>query len=173
MVTFFRISGFENFMTSIYLETLIHADPETCYDLSRSIDLHKDSNQDSNEKAVAGRTGGLIEKGEYVTWEATHFFIRQRMTVKIVEMKRPVYFKDEMVSGPFRSMNHRHEFMPVSNGTLMRDEFFYEVPFGFAGRLFNLFVLRRHMTVFLVQRNELIKQCAEGKNWKKFVHNDS
>ena len=70
-------------MPLIVLETIIHADKRTCFDLSRNIDFHKDSLKHSNEKAIAGKTSGLIGLGESVTWEATHFGIRQHLTSKI------------------------------------------------------------------------------------------
>lgn len=50
-----------------YLKTFIDAPVERCFDLARSIDLHKISLEHTNEKAVAGKTAGLIEPGESVT----------------------------------------------------------------------------------------------------------
>ena len=47
-------------MPIIELETRIYSDIETCFDLARSIDLHTISTAASNEKAIAGRTSGLI-----------------------------------------------------------------------------------------------------------------
>ena len=63
-------------MPLIVLETIIHADKRTCFDLSRNIDFHKYSLKHSNEKAIAGKTSGLIGLGESVTREAAHFGIR-------------------------------------------------------------------------------------------------
>ena len=97
-------------MPSIILETPINAPIERCFDLSRSIDLHTDSMQHTGEKAIAGRTSGLIELGESVTWEAKHFGIRQTLTSKITEFDRPNYFVDEQVSGAFKSFRHEHHF---------------------------------------------------------------
>lgn len=55
-------------MPLIEIKTLIDSDIKICFDLSRNIDLHKQSLRHSNEKAVAGKTSGLIELGESVTW---------------------------------------------------------------------------------------------------------
>jgi len=160
-------------MTTIYLETEINAPLDVCFDLSRSIDLHQLTTASSNEKAIDGKTKGLIEKGEFVTWEATHFFIRQHMTVKIVEALKPHFFHDEMVKGPFRSMYHIHAFRAVGNTTLMIDDFQYNVPYGFAGRIFDGFVLKKYMTKLLRERNMMIKKVAESGEWKKFINKDS
>jgi hypothetical protein len=48
----------------IELITTIAAPPGPCFDLARSIDLHLESTAGTGEKAVAGRTSGLIEMGE-------------------------------------------------------------------------------------------------------------
>jgi ligand-binding SRPBCC domain-containing protein len=150
-------------VTTIRLTTSIRAPIEVCFDLSRSIDLHIESTRQSNERAVDGRISGLIEEGEFVTWEATHFFVRQRLTTRIIEMKKPDYFKDSMVKGVFKSMEHEHHFQSSNGITVMIDQFFYEVPFGFMGKVFDLLILKRYMTQLLLTRNEMIKKVAEEK----------
>jgi len=148
-------------MTTIKLTTSIKAPIEICFDLARSIDLHIESTKATNERAIAGRTSGLIEQGESVTWEATHFFIRQQLSTHIVEMRRPHYFKDVMISGAFRSMEHEHIFESIENHTLMIDIFRYEVPYGVVGKIFDCFILKRYMTNLLLTRNEVIKKAAK------------
>lgn len=51
-------------MTTINLITKINAPIQTVFDLARSIDIHQASLNESNEKAIDGKTFGLIEKGE-------------------------------------------------------------------------------------------------------------
>jgi hypothetical protein len=38
--------------------------------MARDIDFHKFSLKETNERAIAGRTSGLCEQGDTVTWEA-------------------------------------------------------------------------------------------------------
>jgi hypothetical protein len=59
-------------MPTIVLKTIIAAPINVCFDLSRSIDLHKISTSDTDEQAIAGITTGLISDGEFVTWKAKH-----------------------------------------------------------------------------------------------------
>lgn len=120
-------------MATITLETRINAPIETCFNLARNIDVHLLSTVQTREKAVAGRTNGLIEFGETVTWEAVHFGIKQRLTVKITQLEFPNLFVDEMVSGAFKTMKHIHHFAPTEQGTLMTDEFSYTTPLGVLG----------------------------------------
>ena len=60
-------------MPEIKLQTYINADIQVVFDLARSIDLHTISTAHPHEKAIAGKTSGLISLGEEVTWKARHF----------------------------------------------------------------------------------------------------
>lgn len=148
-------------MPTIEIKTLIKADLKTCFDLSRNIDFHKASMAHSNEKAIAGKTSGLIVFGEWVTWEAKHFGIKQQLTSKITEFKSPTYFVDEMVSGVFKSFRHEHIFQNTEGKTLMIDKFHYQSPFGILGKLASILFLKRYMTNLLITRNEYLRIKAE------------
>ena len=102
-------------MPTIVIKTEIGAPRETVFDLARSIDLHVDSTSATNERAIAGRTTGLIQLGDTVTFEATHFYIRQRLTVRIEKLDRPVHFRDSMVSGAFSRFDHDHNFADIAD----------------------------------------------------------
>ena len=151
-------------MPIIQLETYINAPIELCFDLARSIDLHTDSMKHTGEQAVAGRTNGLIELGDTVTWRAWHFGIRQTLTSKITQFDYPHSFTDEMVSGAFRSFKHAHRFRHVNGQTVMTDVFSFEAPFGLMGRLANFLFLKRYMARLLQIRNRVIRQAAEKNN---------
>jgi len=120
---------------TIELRTFIAAPPERVFDLSRSIDLHRQSMAGSREEAVAGRTSGLIGLGETVTWRARHFGVRQRLTVRISGYERPRWFRDELVRGAFATMTHDHYFDAADGGTEMHDVFRFSAPAGPLGRL--------------------------------------
>jgi ligand-binding SRPBCC domain-containing protein len=157
-------------MTTIKLSTTINAPAKICFDLTRSIDLHVLSTEGSGEKAINGRLTGLIEEGEYVTWEATHMGFRQRLTTLIIKSISPHYFFDRMTKGPFKSMEHEHSFSEQKGQTVMSDLFIYEVPFGFAGKCFDKLFLRKYMTRLLRKRNEVIRKTAESGKWKKYTN---
>jgi len=151
-------------MPVIELVTYIHAPIETCFDLARSIDLHKRSTAGTGEEAVAGVTSGLIGAGEMVTWRAKHFGVWQHLTSIISAFEYPVYFRDEMVRGAFKSIKHDHRFERSGDMTIMRDHFEFESPGGLAGKLFNTLVLTRYLTQLLKKRNQVIKEVAEERS---------
>ena len=148
-------------MTTLYLETEIAATPEVCFNIARDIGIHVRSAEGTNERVVAGRLSGLCEAGDRITWEATHFGVRQRLTVEITSIDFPHFFEDRMIKGAFKSMRHEHYFEDKGEYTEVRDVFIYEVPFGFAGRLFDRLFLKRYMTRFLLIRNSVIKEVVE------------
>ena len=156
-------------MPTIQLTTEVAAPLQIVFDLSRSIDLHEKSTEQTNEKAIDGRTSGLIELGETVTWEATHFFIRQRLTSRIVEFERPNRFRDSMVSGAFRRFDHDHIFEPSNSGTSMTDVFDFTSPFGPLGQIANWLFVTRHMRKLLYVRQQLIKSVAESGDVEQFI----
>lgn len=149
-------------MPVIHLHTPIAANIERCFDLSRSIELHLRSTGKTREEAVAGRTAGLIGLHETVTWRATHFGIRLRLTSEITAMDRPRYFRDEQIKGAFKKMIHDHYFQEEDGHTIMNDRFYFEAPLGLLGRCFNRMVLTDYLRRFLLERNKLVKTCAEG-----------
>lgn len=151
------------------LETKINAPVERVFDLARCIDLHAESMGRSEEKAVGGVTSGLINLGESVTWEAVHFGIRQNLTSSITAYDRPRHFRDSMVSGAFKRLDHDHFFVPVGPGTVMRDVFDYTSPLGFLGALADGLFLEGYMKRLLGERNAVIKRTAESDEWRKFI----
>lgn len=149
-------------MPEIFLETPIHAPAEVCFDLMRDIRIHTETTAQTHEKAVAGVTDGMIGLGQTVTFEGTHFGIRQRLTVKVTEFDRPRLFVDEMTEGNFRSFKHIHEFIRVRSGTLMRDTLIWTSPFGFLGRVVDKLILERHLRNLVTTRNAKLKAIAES-----------
>jgi ligand-binding SRPBCC domain-containing protein len=149
-------------MPVIYLEPFIDAPIEKCFDLARSIDLHMESTKHTGETAIAGKTSGIIELNETVTWRAKHFGIWQTLTSKIIEMERPQYFVDEMVQGAFKAFRHEHRFESVADRTIMIDIFDYTSPLGLLGKSADRLFLKSYMRHLLIKRNEVIKRHAEG-----------
>ncbi len=157
-------------MPVINLSTYINAPGERCFDLSRSIDIHIESTSGTHEKAIAGITSGLIGFGEEVTWRAKHLGVYQNLTSRITEYQYPETFTDSMVKGAFKRFDHQHIFLQEGDGTLMKDIFDFESPFGIFGKFVNTMFLTNYMRGFLVARNNVIKEIAEGRNWMKYIN---
>ena len=156
-------------MPTIHLTTFIAAPVNVVFDLSRHVDLHKQSMSKYREEAVAGTRFGLIEKEDTVTWKAKHFFKNRFLRVKITDMQKPVQFTDVQLQGSFKMMKHEHHFKSCDNGTIMIDLLHFESPYGILGKWLNQFYLTRYMKNLLEQRNRTIKEFAESGKWKRLL----
>lgn len=145
----------------IVVETRINAPVRKCFDAARDLDLHVRSLAQTNEVAVAGRTSGLIEMGEEVTWRGRHFGVTQHFTSRITGFEAPYYFQDTMLRGAFRSFVHDHRFVEANGGTLMTDALEFTAPLGFLGRIAESLFLRRYLERLLVSRGVAIKEACE------------
>jgi ligand-binding SRPBCC domain-containing protein len=148
-------------MTTINLTTKIKAPQQIVFDVSRNIDIHQQSASKSKEKAIAGVTSGLINLNETVTWRGKHFGIYLTHKSRITAMDLHSYFVDEMEEGKFKTFKHEHFFEETNGVTTMTDKLQYETPFGFIGKLFDYFLLKNHLTVFLLERNKTLKKISE------------
>jgi ligand-binding SRPBCC domain-containing protein len=159
-------------MQVIQIETKIAAPVERCFLLSLSMDLHVESTAQTNERAIAGVTHGLIGANETVTWQGRHFGFMLTHETLISKYDRPRHFQDIMLRGMFKSFEHDHYFDALRDGTtLMRDELRFAAPLGPLGSIAEKLILTSYLSRFLKQRNELIKQVAEGPReiWSRYT----
>jgi ligand-binding SRPBCC domain-containing protein len=156
-------------MPYIHLTIFIAAPRERVFDLSRSILVHLQSMKDHKEEVVEGKKKGLMDKGETITWKVGLLMKKRIIKVKITQMQRPDFFVDEQESGDFKMMKHEHYFKAIENGTLMIDQFHYEAPYGFMGKMVNRLFLEKYITGLLEKRNAAIKSIAEGNRWIEYM----
>jgi ligand-binding SRPBCC domain-containing protein len=145
------------------METAIRAPAAVCFDLSRDLDLHVTSMRHTGERAVSGRTSGLIGMGEEVTWEARHFGLNHRHCSRITAFAPPTHFRDTMVHGRFKRFEHDHYFVETEGRTIMRDVIEFASPLGPLGRVVDLVFMSRYLRKLIALRNEVIKEAAEAR----------
>jgi len=157
-------------MPVIQLETYIISNIDICFDLSRSIDLHEISTAHTKEKAIQGKTSGLINSGEFVTWQAIHFGIRQKLTSRITALNRPFHFRDEQIKGAFKYIIHDHYFEIKEDAVIMKDIFSFASPLSFVGKIVDKILLTNYLNQLLIKRNNIIKEFAETDKWKELLN---
>lgn len=150
-------------MTTIIVTTKINAPIETVFDIARNIDIHHLSAVKSNEKAIDGKTSGLIELNETVTWSGRHFGLQLLHKSRITLFTFPSYFVDEMEEGHFKSFKHEHFFQFENDYTVMIDRLDYETPYGIFGFLFDKIILKKYLMNFIKTRNKILKNLAENQ----------
>jgi ligand-binding SRPBCC domain-containing protein len=157
-------------MYEIRTSTRIAAPIERVFDLARSIEAHLASADGTAEAAVAGRTSGLLELDETVTWRARHFGVRQHLTSRITAFDRPNHFQDRMVRGSFRSLEHDHFFRQQPGGEVeMYEVLRFAAPPPGLGWIIERLVLGPYFKRFLHNRNQALKRMAESSEWQKLL----
>ena len=149
-------------MASIRVETIINAPIERCFDLARSVEAHIASTSKTAERAVGGRTEGMFELGDSVTWEGRHFGLRLRQSSTITRSEPPHVFVDEGTGGPLNGFRHVHQFVAEGAATLMVDTFEYALPMGWLGRVADGLAVERHLRRLLTDRAAYLKSQAEA-----------
>lgn len=147
---------------AIELHWKVRAPAPRIFDLARSVDAHVASTEGTREEAVGGKTSGLLDLGDEVTWRARHLGVVQELTTRMTRLERPHYFRDSMIRGAFHSFDHDHWFAPGADGiTACRDLFTFTAPLGPLGWIAERAFLERYMRAFLVERNRVLKELAE------------
>ncbi len=83
----------------------------------------------------------LVEGSE--VWLAGKLVIKSEWHSRITSLK-PYEYVDEMISGRFKVWMHTHKFRFTDNKkTEVVDEIIFELPYGFIGRVFEGYVLKR------------------------------
>lgn len=150
-------------MPTITVFTEVHAPIKVCFDLARDISFHVRSLAHTHERVVAGRTDGLIELGETVTWQARHLGMTRQLTVRITAMDRPNHFRDEQTDGPFKRFVHDHDFEEINPGvTRMADRIEFTSPYGCIGQAVDRLFLSGYLRRLIVARGQAMKTEADA-----------
>jgi len=90
-----------------------------------------------------------MKAGTLIDYTIKVFGIRVHWRTLISDYNPPHYFTDEQLKGPYSFWHHRHEFLSIAEGTLIRDTVTYALPFGVIGRVAHaLFVKRQLQKIF-------------------------
>lgn len=148
-------------MKRIRLETRINAPVERCFKLALSVDLHVARTRREHV------TRTLLGVGDTITWASRYFGIRFRYTTVIDRCRPSMYFRDVMIKGMLRGLEHEHHFAALNDGTRMRDELRFSAPGPLAWAIEP--ILRRHLIRLLKRRNAAIKQAAQSAAWHRYL----
>lgn len=91
------------------------------------------------------------------------FELKLRWRSRIIDYKPPERFTDIQIIGPFRYWRHLHIFERVSEGTLLKDEVTYKVPFGLIGILLHTLVIKKQLEDIFSYRAIRISEWAKGE----------
>jgi hypothetical protein len=79
-----------------------------------------------------------------------------RWTSRIEDWQPGRSFVDRQLRGPYRLWHHRHTFAAAGEGTVVRDEVDYAMPFGTLGDLVHRLFVRRDLERIFRYRHEAV-----------------
>jgi ligand-binding SRPBCC domain-containing protein len=67
-------------------------------------------------------------------------------------------FIDEQLSGPYKKWVHTHDFLPIKEGVLIRDQIIYKIPMGLAGNFFGHPFIKKDLQKIFNYRKKIISE---------------
>ncbi len=97
-----------------------------------------------------------MRKGAEIRYVIRWLGLPMNWRTLIAEYEPPFHFVDIQLKGPYRLWEHRHEFRPSDEGTIVTDTVRYALPFGPLGRIAHAALVRRQLNgIFRFRRQVL------------------
>jgi ligand-binding SRPBCC domain-containing protein len=163
------MTGPEN---TIRFETWINAPVERCFQIALHVETHSSGVRKRVPKVVAGVTSGRLSEGDVVTLESSQFGRRLRYTSRVEKVRPYSYFREVRVDGALSRFEHDHHFATMDDGTRMRDEITFSVPWGVLGKMATKMFVKKRLTELMMARSMEIKRVAESEDWARLLRGE-
>lgn len=84
----------------------------------------------------------------------------------ITQVNKPFQFADMQAKGPYKKWVHVHTFIEKENGTLVKDEVTYALPFNIFGRFAHFLFVRKKLEQIFEFRKETLERLFPGETAK-------
>ncbi|HRW63651.1 MAG TPA: SRPBCC family protein [Bacteroidales bacterium] len=112
-----------------------------------------------NFEILSKSDAGEMYPGMIITYTLSPLFhISINWATEISQVKEYKYFIDNQIKGPYKIWHHEHHFKETGNGIEMRDILYYEIPFGFLGRLMHKMIIGKKLNEIFNYREQKIKE---------------
>jgi ligand-binding SRPBCC domain-containing protein len=102
-----------------------------------------------------------MRQGAEIQYTIRWLHLPIRWKTRIAEYNPPHSFVDEQEKGPYTFWRHHHTFEDTPEGTKVRDEVQYTLPFGLLGRFVHAAIIRRQLlAIFRYRQRELGKMLG-------------
>ena len=114
---------------------------------------------DLNFEILTDLDGNEIYKGMLIDYKVSPLpGMRVHWITEIAEVDKPFSFMDRQLKGPYKTWEHRHEFIQKKGGVLMKDLVTYQLPFGIIGSVVHALVVRRKLHVIFNFRKMVLEK---------------
>ncbi len=77
---------------------------------------------------------------------------------EISHIRKPYFFIDTQLSGPYKLWHHQHIFKEVENGIEMEDIVHYKLPFGIFGNIANSLFVKKQLEGIFNYRKKILSE---------------
>ncbi|MCX7736847.1 MAG: SRPBCC family protein [Candidatus Kapabacteria bacterium] len=81
---------------------------------------------------------------------------------EISHIRKPYFFIDTQLSGPYKLWHHQHIFKEVDNGIEMEDIVHYKLPFGILGNIANFLFVSKQLEGIFNYRKKVLSEIFKG-----------
>lgn len=105
-----------------------------------------------------------LQKGQIIKYEVSPLpLYKTNWISEITEIKKPYFFEDIQLEGPYKLWSHKHYLKETSKGTRIIDIIHYQVPFGVLGRLLHPIIIKPKLEAIFRHRTIKIKESFSQK----------
>ncbi len=102
---------------------------------------------------------GKVYKGQIICYRVSPFrFLRTSWITEITQVNEGTMFIDEQRFGPYKFWHHQHLLIDHDEGTVMEDIVCLKLPFGFLGRWFGGWIVKRKLRQIFEYRLNALKK---------------
>lgn len=102
---------------------------------------------------------GEMYPGMIISYKVSPLFnISVKWATEITQVKEHKYFIDNQIKGPYKIWHHEHHFKNIEGGIEMKDILFYEMPYGFIGRILYKSIVKNRVEEIFNYRATKIKE---------------
>jgi len=105
-----------------------------------------------------------LEDGKMYEGQIIEYTVKPVMKIplqwvtEITKVRKPHYFVDNQLSGPYVIWHHQHFFKETSAGVEMKDLVHYALPFSILGRLAHTLFVRKQLESIFDYRKTIVKE---------------
>jgi len=97
-----------------------------------------------------------MREGMIIDYTVKPVLIRIHWRTLITAYEPPYKFIDEQMKGPYIFWHHTHTFEEVDEGTKIKDEVRYVIPFGWLGQMVHALLIKRQLESIFDFRTKVI-----------------
>ena len=96
-----------------------------------------------------------VYAGQLIEYDVTPFKgFKTRWVTEITQVKKPDYFVDIQLYGPYKLWHHKHFIHEIDNGVRIEDIVHYRLPFGFLGNMMHSSIVKPKLEDIFKTRTE-------------------